>query len=93
MPATSSGRERNGECDDSSRSTADARAAIASATDEHLLGPWTLLNGGKPVFTLPRIAVLRSFVISHTLPLAEAPQGFEMFRDKENECTKVVLKP
>jgi threonine dehydrogenase-like Zn-dependent dehydrogenase len=34
-----------------------------------------------------------SFVISHTMPLEEAPQGYEMFRDKEDECTKIVLKP
>jgi threonine dehydrogenase-like Zn-dependent dehydrogenase len=34
-----------------------------------------------------------SFVISHTMPLEEAPQGFELFRDKQDECTKVVLKP
>jgi threonine dehydrogenase-like Zn-dependent dehydrogenase len=34
-----------------------------------------------------------SFVISHTLPLDEAPRGYEMFRNKEDDCTKVVLKP
>ena len=34
-----------------------------------------------------------SFVISHTMPLEAAPQGFEMFRDKEDNCTKIVLKP
>jgi len=34
-----------------------------------------------------------SFIISHTMPLAEAPQGFEMFRDKQDNCTKIVLKP
>ena len=34
-----------------------------------------------------------SFVISHTLPLDEAPRAYRMFRDKENDCTKVVLKP
>jgi threonine dehydrogenase-like Zn-dependent dehydrogenase len=34
-----------------------------------------------------------SFVISHTMPLDEAPRAFEMFRDKEDNCTKVVLKP
>jgi threonine dehydrogenase-like Zn-dependent dehydrogenase len=33
-----------------------------------------------------------SFVISHTLPLEEAPRAYEMFRDKEDHCTKVVLK-
>lgn len=34
-----------------------------------------------------------SFVISHTLSLDEAPEGYKMFRDKQHECTKVVLKP
>ncbi|HKZ76764.1 MAG TPA: DinB family protein [Pyrinomonadaceae bacterium] len=27
--------------------------------------PWKLLAGGKEIFTLSKIAVLRSFVISH----------------------------
>lgn len=34
-----------------------------------------------------------SFVISHSLPLDEAPRAYRMFRDKEDQCTKVVLKP
>jgi threonine dehydrogenase-like Zn-dependent dehydrogenase len=34
-----------------------------------------------------------SFVISHRLPLDQAPQGFELFRNKEDNCTKVVLTP
>ena len=34
-----------------------------------------------------------SFVLSHTMPLDQAPQAFEMFRDKADNCTKVVLKP
>lgn len=34
-----------------------------------------------------------SFVITHTLPLSEAPAGYKMFRDKEDGCIKVVLKP
>jgi threonine dehydrogenase-like Zn-dependent dehydrogenase len=33
-----------------------------------------------------------SFVITHTLPLAEAPRGYEMFLNKEDGCEKVVLK-
>jgi len=32
-----------------------------------------------------------SVVISHRMPLEEAPQGFEMFRNKEDNCEKVVL--
>jgi threonine dehydrogenase-like Zn-dependent dehydrogenase len=34
-----------------------------------------------------------SFVISHTLPLEQAPEAYRMFRDKGDRCTKVVLKP
>jgi threonine dehydrogenase-like Zn-dependent dehydrogenase len=34
-----------------------------------------------------------SFVISHTMPLSEAPDGYRMFRDKQDECNKIVLKP
>jgi threonine dehydrogenase-like Zn-dependent dehydrogenase len=34
-----------------------------------------------------------SFVITHTLPLDDAPRGYRMFRDKEDACIKVVLKP
>ena len=44
-----------------------ARAAIAGASDEHLLKPWSLLSGGKTILTLPRVAVLRSFVMNHTI--------------------------
>ncbi|HSO74437.1 MAG TPA: DinB family protein [Blastocatellia bacterium] len=46
---------------------AAARAAIASASDEQLFQPWTLLSGGKTVLTLPKIAVLRSFVMNHNI--------------------------
>jgi threonine dehydrogenase-like Zn-dependent dehydrogenase len=34
-----------------------------------------------------------SFVITHRLPLDQAPQAFKMFRDKQDNCEKVVLKP
>jgi threonine dehydrogenase-like Zn-dependent dehydrogenase len=34
-----------------------------------------------------------SFVITHRLPLEEAPKGYDMFLNKEDECIKVVLKP
>jgi threonine dehydrogenase-like Zn-dependent dehydrogenase len=34
-----------------------------------------------------------SFVITHSLPLEEAPAGYKTFRDKEDGCIKVVLKP
>jgi threonine dehydrogenase-like Zn-dependent dehydrogenase len=34
-----------------------------------------------------------SFVITHRLPLEEAPEGYDAFLNKANECVKVVLKP
>jgi uncharacterized damage-inducible protein DinB len=49
------------------RNVAQARAAIAAASDEDLLKSWSLMLGGNPIFTLPRIAVLRSFVMNHLI--------------------------
>jgi threonine dehydrogenase-like Zn-dependent dehydrogenase len=34
-----------------------------------------------------------SFVITHHLSLDEAAEGYDMFKNKEDECIKVVLKP
>ena len=34
-----------------------------------------------------------SFVITHQLPLDQAPEAYRMFRDKQDGCIKVVLKP
>ena len=34
-----------------------------------------------------------SFVVTHRLPLEEAPRGFEIFKQKQDKCIKVVLKP
>ena len=33
-----------------------------------------------------------SFVVTHRLPLGEAPNGYETFKHKLDECVKVVLK-
>jgi threonine dehydrogenase-like Zn-dependent dehydrogenase len=34
-----------------------------------------------------------SFVVTHTMSLDEAPEGFAKFVDKQDECIKIVLKP
>jgi len=34
-----------------------------------------------------------SFVITHHLPLSEAPRGYDIFKHKQDGCEKVVLKP
>ena len=46
---------------------AEARAAIAGASDETLMQPWPLLNGDHVIFTLPRVAAIRSMVYSHLI--------------------------
>lgn len=49
------------------QNTASARKAIARASDEALMKPWSLISQGKTIFTLPRIGVLRSFIMNHTI--------------------------
>ena len=34
-----------------------------------------------------------SFVITHRLNLEDAPHGYDIFKKKEDDCIKVVLKP
>jgi threonine dehydrogenase-like Zn-dependent dehydrogenase len=34
-----------------------------------------------------------AFVISHRFSLEDAPRAYRMFRDKEDDCTKIVMKP
>jgi threonine dehydrogenase-like Zn-dependent dehydrogenase len=34
-----------------------------------------------------------SFVVTHRMRLDEAPRGYEMFKKKQDDCVKVVLKP
>jgi len=49
------------------KNVAAARAALEGASDDRLLGPWSLLKGGATILTLPRVAVLRSFVMNHII--------------------------
>jgi uncharacterized damage-inducible protein DinB len=44
-----------------------ARSAIAGASDDAFIKPWTFVAGGKTVFTMPKIAVYRSFVMNHLI--------------------------
>lgn len=41
------------------------RAALVDRSDAELLAPWTLKQHGKVLFTMPKTAVLRSFVLNH----------------------------
>jgi threonine dehydrogenase-like Zn-dependent dehydrogenase len=34
-----------------------------------------------------------SFIVTHRMPLEDAPRAFELFLNKQDDCLKVVLKP
>ena len=46
---------------------ARSRAAIAGASDDELRDTWALKNAGHTIFAMPRVAVLRSFMLSHMI--------------------------
>ena len=44
-----------------------ARAALARATDTAFFANWSLKSGGHTIFTMPRVAVVRSFIMNHLI--------------------------
>jgi threonine dehydrogenase-like Zn-dependent dehydrogenase len=34
-----------------------------------------------------------TFIITHTMSLDDAPRGYELFKHKQDDCLKVILKP
>ena len=49
------------------KNIAAARAAISAATDEQMMKQWSLMAGGKTIFSLPRAAVIRTMVLNHII--------------------------
>jgi uncharacterized damage-inducible protein DinB len=49
------------------KSVAKARTALAAADDAKMMAPWTLMAGGKALMTMPRVAVVRTFVMNHII--------------------------
>jgi uncharacterized damage-inducible protein DinB len=49
------------------KNVSEARKAITEADDERMMASWTLLKGGQELITLPRIAVLRGFILNHNV--------------------------
>lgn len=45
----------------------DARAALAGKGDGEMMAPWTLKRANHVIFSMPRTAVWRSFVMSHLI--------------------------
>jgi uncharacterized damage-inducible protein DinB len=44
-----------------------ARASLARASDATFAGNWSLKSGGHTIFTMPRVAVVRSFIMNHLI--------------------------
>jgi uncharacterized damage-inducible protein DinB len=44
-----------------------ARAKIDAQPDPAFFAPWTLKQSGQEIFTMPKAAVLRSFVMNHVI--------------------------
>jgi len=49
------------------QNSAAGRAAIAATDEATFMKPWSLKSGGTVHFTMPRVAVLRSFVFNHSV--------------------------
>jgi len=49
------------------KNVAEGKAAISAATDEQWMVTWSLLMNGRTVFQLPRIAVVRTSVLNHSI--------------------------
>ena len=49
------------------KNAADGRAAIADAPDTAYFKDWALTGNGQTFFSMPRIAVLRSFMMNHLI--------------------------
>ena len=45
----------------------EARAALTKASDQDMMKSWKLLAGGQEIFTMPRIACIRGFVMNHLI--------------------------
>ena len=49
------------------RNVAAARKAIAAVKGDQLTQPWSLLQAGTPLFTMPRATWMRRFVLNHLI--------------------------
>ncbi|MBI3404064.1 MAG: DinB family protein [Acidobacteria bacterium] len=49
------------------KNQAAARKALAEVKDDLLMKPWSLLKNGQTLLTVPRIGVLRGFIMNHMI--------------------------
>ena len=49
------------------KGVAEAKAAMLAADDAKWMANWSLANAGTTLMTMPRVAVMRSFVMNHVI--------------------------
>lgn len=49
------------------KNVATTRAALAGRSDAELMAPWSLKRDGHTIFSMPKVAVWRSFVMNHLI--------------------------
>jgi uncharacterized damage-inducible protein DinB len=49
------------------KSVGEFRATLERADDAAFMRPWSLLNGGQVMFTMPRVAVIRGMIMNHII--------------------------
>ena len=49
------------------KNVAEARQALLNTSDADFMKPWSLMKAGQTLITMPKIAVMRSFVMNHLI--------------------------
>lgn len=49
------------------KNVAALRSTLASTSDQDMMHEWALRIGGQPLFSMPRVAVMRSMIMNHII--------------------------
>ncbi len=49
------------------KAVVEGRAALAGVSDEAMMQPWSLMQDGNVLFTMPRIACIRGMILNHII--------------------------
>ena len=64
LPAAASTEQLLKDLDDKVK---NARGVLAKTTDAQMMAPWSLKHGDHVIFTMPRVAAMRTFVMNHMI--------------------------
>ena len=75
------------------RKAVEKEAPFSDEEFERFTSLIKVVNLKKDEFLFQEGEIDPSFVITHTVSLEDGPGMYKTFRDKEDGCIKVVLKP